>query len=50
MRMRKPFEIGGIIAGLVLVVFGAAAIYMGVDGRATVRDSLKAGADHLRRG
>ena len=39
--MRKLFEIGGIIAGLVLVVFGAAAIYMGVDGRATVRDSLK---------
>ena len=39
--MRKLFEIGGIIAGLVLVIFGAAAIYMGVDGRATVRDSLK---------
>ena len=35
------FEMGGIIAGLVLVIFGAAAIYMGVDGRATVRDSLK---------
>lgn len=39
--MRKLFEIGGIIAGAVLIVFGAAAIYMGVDGRATVRDSLK---------
>jgi hypothetical protein len=39
--MRKLFEIGGIVAGLVLVMFGAAAIYMGVDGRATVRDSLK---------
>ena len=39
--MRKLFELGGIIAGLVLVIFGAAAIYMGVDGRATVRDSLK---------
>jgi len=39
--MRKLFELGGIIAGLVLVVFGAVAIYMGVDGRATVRDSLK---------
>ena len=39
--MRKLFEIGGIVAGLVLVIFGAAAIYMGVDGRATVRDSLK---------
>ena len=41
MRMRKPFEIGGIIAGVVLIAFGAAAIYMGVDGRGTVRDSLK---------
>jgi hypothetical protein len=39
--MRKLFVIGGIIAGLVLVIFGAAAIYMGVDGRSTVRDSLK---------
>jgi len=39
--MRKLFELGGIFAGLVLVIFGAAAIYMGVDGRATVRDSLK---------
>jgi len=39
--MRKLFELGGIIAGVVLVIFGAAAIYMGVDGRATVRDSLK---------
>jgi hypothetical protein len=39
--MRKLFDIGGIIAGTVLVLFGAAAIYMGVDGRTTVRDSLK---------
>ena len=39
--MRKLFVIGGIIAGLVLVVFGAAAISMGLDGRTTVRDSLK---------
>ena len=41
MRMRKPFEIGGIIAGVVLIAFGVAAIYMGVDGRATVCDSIK---------
>jgi hypothetical protein len=38
--MRKLFSLGGIIAGLALVIFGAAAIYMGVDGRTTVRDSL----------
>ncbi|MBA3401456.1 MAG: hypothetical protein H0W35_01360 [Actinobacteria bacterium] len=41
MKLRTPFEIGGIIAGVVLIAFGVAAIYMGVDGRATVRDSLK---------
>ena len=39
--MRKLFVIGGIIAGLVLATFGAAAISMGIDGRTTVRDSLK---------
>jgi hypothetical protein len=39
--MRKLFEIGGIISGVVLIAFGIAAIYMGVDGRSTVRDSLK---------
>ena len=38
---RRFWEIGGFIAGAVLIVFGAAAIYMGVDGRNTVRDSLK---------
>ena len=41
MKLRTPFEIGGIIAGLVLIAFGVAAIYMGVDGRSTVRDSIK---------
>jgi hypothetical protein len=39
--MRKIFEIGGVIAGVVLIAFGIGAIYMGIDGRATVRDSLK---------
>lgn len=39
--MRKLFEIGGVIATVVLVVFGAAAIVMGINGRNTVRDSLK---------
>ena len=40
MRMRKPFEIGGVIAGAVLIAFGAVAIYMGADGRSTVRNSI----------
>lgn len=38
--MRRMLEIGGFAAGAVLILFGAAAIYMGVDGRATVRDSI----------
>jgi hypothetical protein len=38
--MRRLFEIGGIIAGLVLIAFGVAAIVMGVNGRSTVRDAL----------
>ena len=40
--MRKVLEIGGFVAGAILIVFGAVAIWMGVDGRSTVTDSLKA--------
>jgi hypothetical protein len=39
--MRKLFEIGGVAATTVLVAFGIAAIVMGINGRSTVRDSLK---------
>jgi len=38
---KKVSEWGGIAAGVVLIAFGIGAIYMGVDGRDTVRDSLK---------
>jgi hypothetical protein len=38
--MRKLFEIGGFAATAVLVVFGIAAIAMGVNGRSTVHSSL----------
>ena len=41
MKGRRFWEIGGFVAGAVLILFGAVAIYMGVDGRNTVRDSLK---------
>jgi hypothetical protein len=41
MSTRRVLEWGGLAAGVVLIAFGAAAIYMGVDGRSTVRDSLK---------
>lgn len=40
--MRKLLEIGGLIAGVILIAFGVAAIAMGIDGRSTVRDSLAA--------
>ena len=39
--MRKAFEIGGLVAGAVLVVFGIVAIVMGMNGRSTVSDNLK---------
>ena len=41
MKGRRLWEIGGFIAGGVLIVFGAAAIYLGVDGYQTVQDELK---------
>ena len=40
MKGRRVWEIGGFIAGGVLILFGAAAIYMGVGGYQTVQDEL----------
>jgi hypothetical protein len=37
---RKFFEYGGIAASVVLIAFGVGALYMGVDGRSTVRHDL----------
>ncbi len=42
MKGRKVWEIGGFVAGAVLIVFGAVAIYLGVTGFTTTRDSIKA--------
>ncbi len=39
--VRLAFEIGGFVAGAILIAFGAAAIFMGFDGRSTVSDSLQ---------
>ena len=39
--MRKVLEIGGLVAGAVLIAFGVVAIVMGVNGRSTVQQSLK---------
>src|SRR5947209_12079338 len=39
--IRTLLELGGFIAGAVLVAFGVVAIFMGFSGRSTVSDSLK---------
>jgi hypothetical protein len=41
MNTRKILEIGGFVAGAVLIVFGVVAIWMGGSAYNTVRDSLK---------
>jgi hypothetical protein len=38
--MSKLFQYAGIAASIVLIAFGAGALYMGLDGRAEVRDNL----------
>jgi hypothetical protein len=38
--LRRVLEFGGIAAGVVMVAFGIAAIYLGADGRSTVKDNL----------
>lgn len=38
--MRKIFEIGGLVAAVVLVAFGVVAIVLGVNGRSTVGHEL----------
>jgi hypothetical protein len=39
--LRRAFELGGFIAGAILVTFGIVAIVMGFNGRSTVSSSLK---------
>jgi hypothetical protein len=39
--VRMLLELGGFIAGAVLIAFGVVAIFMGFNGRSTVVDSLK---------
>ena len=39
--MKRWLQIGGILSGVVLIVFGAVVIYMGIDGRNTVQSELK---------
>ena len=39
--MRKALEIGGIVAAVVLIAFGVAAVVMGATGKSTVSDNLR---------
>jgi hypothetical protein len=39
--MRKYFEIGGLVAAVVLIAFGAVAVVMSIDGHRTVGNELK---------
>jgi hypothetical protein len=41
MSTRRILEWGGLAAGITLIAFGIGALYMGIDGRNTVRDSIK---------
>ena len=40
MKGRRIWEIGGFISGVVLIVFGVVALYMGINGYQTVGDEL----------
>jgi hypothetical protein len=42
MKRRRIWEIGGFLAGGLLILFGVVAIVMGVNGYNTTRDSIKA--------
>jgi hypothetical protein len=41
MKAKRYWEIGGFLAGAVLIVFGVVAIFLGANGFTTVRDSIK---------
>jgi hypothetical protein len=40
MNRKRLWEIGGLISGAVLIVFGAVALYLGINGYQTVGDEL----------
>ena len=40
MSARRILEWGGLAAGITLIAFGIGALYLGIDGRNTVRDSI----------
>ena len=48
MTKRRVFEIGGLIAGAVLIVFGVVAIALGVNGYYDGPRQHQGGGDHVR--
>jgi hypothetical protein len=41
MNTRRILELGGVIAGIVLIAFGIASLVLGLNARSTVQDELK---------
>ncbi len=41
MNTRRILEIGGVVAGVVMIAFGVVAIAMGINAQSTVKDQLK---------
>ena len=39
--MRRLFELGGVVAAVILIAFGITTIVMGLNGRSTVRDNIQ---------
>jgi hypothetical protein len=44
MNAKRILEIGGLVAGIIMVAFGIGALVMSINGRSTVSDELKAEA------
>ena len=41
MNARRMLELGGVVAGIVLIVFGIGSLALGLNARSTVRDEVK---------
>jgi hypothetical protein len=41
MSSRRILELGGVVAGIILIVFGIVSLVLGINARNTVRDELK---------
>ncbi len=44
MNIRRILEIGGVVAGVILIAFGAGSLFLSIDARNTVSDELAAEA------